>query len=177
VRKPIIALLVGLIGGSSALAQSKDISYLCIAESAGGISYNSNLKKWEGAVFHTDRKFVVRLTFEKSEWKPAKGGNVKLVKSYAGTITNIGGNGGRASCEKFGVHEPETINLQDEFLANAGDDEDFSFRCLTWSHDYTFNVKTKRFISVFLPLEYLQGKDGNGELTPAISAGTCTKFD
>jgi hypothetical protein len=177
VLKALTVFLLSLIGGNAVSAQSRDINYLCISEFAAGVTYNSNSRKWEGAALRTDSKFALRLKFENSDWKPAReGGKIKHISSYTGTITMIGGAGGKEICEKSETHEPEVITLQPDLFSRT-DPDDFGFRCLTSSHEYTFNIKTKRFLSVFLPTEYVEGKDYGDAQPPAISGGTCTRFE
>jgi hypothetical protein len=67
--------------------------------------------------------------------------------------------------------------LQNEFMARPEDDDDFTFRCRTWLQDYTFNIKTKRFVSVFVPHDYVQRETAPSDAAPAIFGGSCTKFE
>lgn len=57
----VIVLIVA--GSAYADAQSKDATYYCVAEAAGGLKYNETMKKWEGGSFSPEAKFVLRMNF------------------------------------------------------------------------------------------------------------------
>ena len=60
--RPIMGLLC-LIVASPAFAQSKNVAYYCVTEAAGGLWYNEKTKKWEGASFRAEQKFVLKMNF------------------------------------------------------------------------------------------------------------------
>jgi hypothetical protein len=132
-------------------------------------------KKWYGSVLQSNKKFIVRLKYQK-DWGGTRGGKPKVLSTYTGTITSIG-SGEKDVCQKLGSNEPDIIFLQNECMARPEDDDDFTFRCRTWLQDYTFNIKTKRFVSVFVPRDYVQRETAPSDAAPAIFGGSCTKFE
>ena len=61
-KKIIAVLAFGLMLSGNASAQS----YLCIAEAAGGVEYNSATKKFNGMGFAIDSKHIIKK--ENNEW-------------------------------------------------------------------------------------------------------------
>jgi hypothetical protein len=49
------------------------------------------------------------------------------------------------------------------------------FYCSDGIGDYTFSIKTYRFLKSYM-IGYVGGKDNNDD-TPSVQAGTCTKID
>jgi len=71
-------ILIAVLANSSALG--KDDSYLCVAESAVGFSFNKTAKKWEWANFKAEDKYLVSKSSEASkEWE------VKKIGASSGT--------------------------------------------------------------------------------------------
>src|SRR5262245_42745408 len=63
----------------------KDASYFCMDEVAGGIRYNEQTKKWEGAPFRVSSKFVLKMKFLKTKLR-----REETVFDYSVTITKMG---------------------------------------------------------------------------------------
>jgi hypothetical protein len=64
-------ILIAVLSNSPALA--KDDSYLCVAESAVGFSFNKTSKNWEQANFKAENKYLVSKSSEASkEWEVKK---------------------------------------------------------------------------------------------------------
>ncbi|MGP0093712.1 MAG: hypothetical protein ACLPKB_27780 [Xanthobacteraceae bacterium] len=164
--------ILALVGVSAAFGQSSDLGYFCVTEFAGGVAYNPNQQKWEGRAFSVDWKFVARLKFVANRFEKGQ-----AITDYTVSITKIGGYS--YSCDKPISIEDPRINLGawDEKLGNKVQVQNKSFKCLSGFGDYSFNLKTKRFLATVISSDYVDGRDGNGETTPVISGGTCTRFD
>jgi hypothetical protein len=52
-----------LVASDGALAQPQDVAYYCVGDAAGGLWYNEKTKKWEGASFRAEQKFVLKMNF------------------------------------------------------------------------------------------------------------------
>jgi hypothetical protein len=57
----IVAVLLVIAAGAS--AQPQDVAYYCVGDAAGGLWYNEKTKKWEGASFRAEQKFVLKMNF------------------------------------------------------------------------------------------------------------------
>jgi hypothetical protein len=152
------ALLLTLSCAAAAAGERRDGAYFCTGEFAGGLHYNTQLKKWEGATFRPEAKFIVRLKFLNS-YKMA-GGFQFEVDDYDVTITKAGTNTA-LSCSRLGE---TTARLHE-----------FRMECSTGSEDYNFNFKFYRFIRVYA-VGYVGGEDNNDD-TPNILGGTCIKIN
>src|SRR5262245_6976474 len=139
---------------SLAFAQSKDVAYRCVGEPAGGLSYNEQTKKWEGASFRPQQQFVLRMKFVRAR---------ENVSDYGATATTSGKDTG-LPCTTTDTEETVTVV-----------DSDRSFSCTTVAYDYVFNLSTNRFLSMYV-YGYVDGKDSNDN-TPVVEGGTCTKID
>ena len=137
-----------------AFAQSKDVAYRCAGEAAGGLSYNEQTKKWEGASFRPQQQFVLRMNFV---------GARENVRDYRATVTTSGKDTG-LPCTSTDTDETVTVV-----------DSDRSFSCTTVAYDYVFNLSTNRFLSMYV-YGYVDGNDSNDN-NPVVEGGTCTKID
>jgi hypothetical protein len=129
--------------------ESIDGTYSCAAESSGGIFYNDRTKKWDGTRFRPFSKFVLKLKYARTA---AQG------DEYAATVTS--GSGSESSCTSN-----RTQLVQVDKLGVLA--------CRTEFYSYKFNLKSGRFIEVYL-MGYVGGLDTNDD-TPMVSGGGCTK--
>jgi hypothetical protein len=61
------AVGLAIVGSMTvASAAERDPAYFCIVEFSAGAAYNANGKRWQGTVFRSDAKFVLRMKFLKS---------------------------------------------------------------------------------------------------------------
>jgi len=153
------AILIACVPLTTASAQlGKDASYFCIAEIAGGLSYDQGLKKWKGAEFSTNGRFVLRLKHLRTR---VEQGILPdgIVHDYNVGITDAGRNVPRSCVARS--EEPVTVPEVGWLVCTAG------------LREYRFNLRTNRFLSIFL-IGYIDGDDNN---SPLIEGGTCTKID
>jgi hypothetical protein len=87
-----------------------------------------------------------------------------MVGQYAVTITQSGKEYG-TPCTNDSLGDPNIIAVEE---GKEG------FRCETFDN-YAFNLANHRFLD-FYPFGYLNGAD-NGDDTPSVTAGTCTRID
>jgi hypothetical protein len=153
--------LLCLIVASPAFAQSKDVAYYCVSDAAGGLWYNEKTKKWEGASFRAEQKFVLKMNFVRAGVR--KEMIEEQVTDYNIMVTASGKDTSLPCTRNY---PNETVTVADQYR---------SFSCTTVAHDYVFNLRTNRFLSIY-PHGYVGGKDSNVD-TPAIEGGTCTKID
>jgi hypothetical protein len=147
----------------SAQQPVKDGAYFCTVEFSGGLAYNQTTKRWQSTTFRPDRKFVVRLKFigtKQEELVP--GVNVKVtVSSYDITITPAG--------------MPNAMPCLSEDGGDAQMLDGPHVECLTGAMEYRFNFQNNRFLQAYM-VGYVEGKD-EGEDTPSMSGGTCTRIE
>jgi hypothetical protein len=147
---------------------SEDASYLCTREIAAGLAYNKARKKWEGVRLPSDgsfSRFILRMKFLKERTQRNVLGENETVNDYEITITETETNNA-FPCRSAGTGIHTKIVV-------VGDDDNVA--CSARTYDFTFNVETNRFISVYLH-GYADGIDSN-ENTPMVSGGTCAKID
>ena len=135
----------------------KDASYFCIAEFAGGLAYDERMKKWKGTAFRKEQKFVLRLKHLRTQ---AKSAFTEAVYDYNVTITEVGTNLARM-CKAY--PNPQVTVPEFAWLV-----------CDVGLREYRFNLKTNRFLSVYL-VGYADGID-NDNNAPSIVGGTCTEI-
>jgi hypothetical protein len=154
-----VALLL-LVASIATAEQRRDGSYLCVEEAAGGLFYNANSNKWEGATFRPSGKFILRLKFVQSrtEILGGVGGMSISVDDYQ--VTKEGGDSA-VPCDR--AHK-KTAGLYDGVLI-----------CDATLHSYKFDFQTNRFLRAYL-VGFIDGKDSNDN-TPHVAGGTCTKID
>jgi len=165
VRAFIGVLVLILTSSGSALAQSKDAAYYCVADAAGGLKYNESMKKWEGASFRPEAKFALRMNFLRARVQKEEYSSLvaeEQVSDYTVTVTTSGSNTG-VDC--ISQYPSKTVTVY----------ESGNFRCYTAVTEYIFNVRTNRFLAISR-VGYVGGEDNNDN-TPSIQGGTCTKID
>ncbi len=159
INRMLISMVVLSIATSAhAGIAPKDASYFCVAEIAGGLRYNERTKKWEGATFKPDAKFVMRMKHLRSETRKDSRGKDEPAQVFDVTITP---ERGRVA---------ETCLTPDVSVVFSSDR--MRFRCLGVRHDYQFNLENNRF----LLFGFFDGTDDN-ENTPAVTGGVCAKID
>jgi hypothetical protein len=75
----VCGALILAAASTAAFAQSKQASYSCVAEAAGGVAYNPVTKKWEGTAFDVaadSSRFVLRLAPNKLTITPSGSSSV-----------------------------------------------------------------------------------------------------
>jgi hypothetical protein len=148
---------------ASAEIEQKDASYYCVAEIAGGLSYDGTTKKWAGAVFKATDKIVLRLKFVDTQKGTLSLDKGITYKHFRAVITAPGAKSG-IDCVTLGDTR-QTVAVGNY----AG------FSCYAGYSEYTFNLDTNRYLKVY-DMGYADGADNN-ENTPAIVGGVCTKID
>jgi hypothetical protein len=161
-------LFAALIAPVSHAQTPKDAGYLCTSEMAVGFEYNTSLKNWEGVTLDSEgpfSKFILRLKSVKERVRRNASGENEDVTDYLVTITKTGANAA-IPCTFGGTG----INSR---IIVVGDNDNVV--CTAKRRRLTFNLESKRFISVHL-YGYVDGEDGN-ENMPTMSGGTCKKID
>jgi hypothetical protein len=162
INRMLISMVVLSIATSAhAGIAPKDASYFCVGEFAGGLWYNERTKKWEGATFKPDAKFVMRMKHLRSETRKDSRGKDEPAQVFDVTITP---EGGRVA---------ETCLQPDGSVVFSSDR--MTFRCLGVRDEYKFNLENNRFLSFYL-FGYFDGADNNKD-TPVVTGGVCTKID
>jgi len=166
-RKSITSagLCLSLCCSSAADAiQPKDASYFCVAEAAGGLSFNSAQKKWVGTVFRADEKFVLRLKFVDVQPGTEVWDKEETYTNFDVSIT-ASGSSYQAECRQRGSGKNKSISI-----SSYG-----SFTCSASLQDYYFNLENNRYMN-FYAAGYINGADNN-ENTPSVTGGVCTKIN
>ena len=140
-----------------AVEQGKDVSYFCVVEFAGGLSFNQKTNKWEGTKFRTDDKFVLRLKFLQSRTEKSHFGEDQQVHDYKVTIIKSG----TSSAVACGG---DSVSVTAERV-----------ECTSTMTNYQFNLENNKFLGSY-PHGYVDGID-NGEDTPRVSGGRCMKIN
>jgi hypothetical protein len=161
----VVAVIVNtcLIGPLYAQMPAEQ-TYFCIAEMAGGLSYSTTEKRWRGATFKANEKFVLKLKLNRTRVQKDFLGKDETVGDYSVTVTESGKNVSQPCYGKRAPH-PKEVTLDEYMIVNCSHN-------LT---DYRFNLKTNRFMGVYF-IGYVDGADNN-ENTPAITGGTCTRIN
>lgn len=159
-----VAFALGLTFGFPALVNAQtygDGSYYCVAEFAGGVAYDTKLKRWDSATFRPHEKFIVNFKYI----GPHYVGDKSYTDDYLVTVTPAGSS----KTETCKTHYHETSDkIEFERSVGRGD-------CETSLHRYTFGLKYKRFLRTFEFGGYEIGMDQETD-TPSISGGVCTKI-
>jgi hypothetical protein len=160
------SMLLAACVPSAAVAQvNKNAAYFCAAEVAGGLYYNSALKRWEASSFKADQKFVLRLKFLRA--RVQKGTFIfaaeESVTDYEVTITQSGSNFAGGCESDSGAKEITVVN-------------ELGYVECQWSFGrLKFNLNSNRFLSAYLS-GFVNGKENNDD-NPAVLGGTCTKIE
>lgn len=156
--KSILAASLLFLGSAAQADVSRDASYFCTSEAAGGISYNSPAKQWEGTVFKPTVKFILKMQYQGTKTDEL---NVQY-DLYRVKIADYGQNFS-LPCVQLN-HDGDIVWYSKEGM----------LVCTTFANDLRFNPVNLRFLE-FYQYGFLDGKDNNDD-TPAISGGTCTKI-
>jgi len=151
-------ILLGLI--SPGAAQTLVGSYFCASEFSAGIDFDITTKKWGSKRFQASSKFILRVSHGRHRIQRAL--QDETVTDYLATITQMGAN----------FAAPCTTAADHKFV---GRESDHAFACQTFYTEYRFNLRTMRFLAGYFG-GFVDGKD-DGNDTPAMSAGTCTKIE
>ena len=166
-RTANLAALPLLLACATAEAQiaPKDTSYSCAVEFAAGLRYNGRTKKWEGAKFKPEAKFVLRMKYLRSMAGKEHSGKDEPAQLFDVTTTKAGSSTA-LPCEN--PLEPSGS------VAIGGDEVEFD--CLGANlQEFKFNLKTNRFLAIYA-IGYVDGTNNNAD-NPTLSGGTCTKID
>ena len=143
----------------------KDSAYLCIQEFSGGLAYDAHTKRWDGAAFKTDTKFILRLRYE----RPSLEGTLPTYYDYKLVITPFG------TSEEHPCTPPGPTVEQRWWTPTITIGPSLFFTCTTSPGDYRFNLRTNRFLFTY-PHGYVDGKDDINNM-PHVSGGTCSKIE
>jgi len=165
-RTAYLTALPLLLACATAEAQiaSKDASYSCVPEFAGGVRYDEQMRKWEGSTFKLQAMFVMRMKHLRSIKRKDFRGKEEPAQIFDVTITKAGSNTA-LPCYNWQVPSRTVV------LGGI----DMSFECFGALRDHHFNLKSNRFLFSFM-VGYLDGA-GNNQDTPGVIGGTCTKLD
>ena len=124
----------------------KYTKYLCVAETAGGLTYDKILKRWKGTEFSTDSKYIVKI--------PIKNTINKLIqKDISAHVIEVG--------ETDILH-----NCKIEY-------SDIIYTCGITQTGMVFNKTTMRYIKHYLLGYHWGNVDGDVD-TPYIEGGKCS---
>jgi hypothetical protein len=141
----------------------KDTSYFCTAEAAGGVSYKADQKKWGGAIFRTNEKFVLRLKFVDVEAGTSTWDKNDIYTNFEVFLTPSGTNSD-SRCSYIGAGGKKvSVSKHDQFT------------CYAALQQYIFNLNTNRYLNIYAQ-GYTDGTDNNDD-TPSVTAGVCTKIN
>jgi hypothetical protein len=162
---PIVVGVLLFAGNSqSKAAEEVNGTYFCSSEIEAGLMYDPSLKDWRAAGFKEKEKFIFKVRFLRAEKKKDDIGGVKEV--YNLTVKLEGANWEEPCyAKRFSLGVPSEI----EGYA----DHKILF-CYTALIDYTFNLKTKRFLSANVHGYVNGGNDGD---IPVLAAGKCTNIE
>jgi len=144
--------------------EPKDVSYFCVAEAAGGLSFSAPQKKWVGTVFKVTEKFVLRLKYIDAKFGTGKWDKDELYTNFEVALTPAGTNS-ESRCLQLGSGDKKSVSVS----------QYDSFTCSASIEEYYFNLKTNRYLNVY-PFGYVDGTDSN-ENTPSVTGGVCTKIN
>jgi hypothetical protein len=162
-----LAVLTAFMSSVSKAQNDKDAAYYCTAEAAGGLEYNKANKKWGGAEFLADHKFVLGMTFlrtsDRKKENELQGDDI--IDVYGVTITDAGKTYAAPCVSRSGDREV-SVSLKYNMLF-----------CDSSLVEYRFNLNRNRFLQMYAG-GYALGFDIDDEHsdTPVIQSGTCTKI-
>ena len=163
VAGPAIIVVTLLFTCGQSNAQEQGRTYLCSSEIEAGLKYDQSAKEWRALKIEEKEKFILKVRFKRTEKKGSFGGKTEI---YNLTITPTGTNLAEDCYAKtFGLRgNPREIEAHADYRL---------LFCYTAFNQYTFNLKTNRFLSAF-GLGYVNGD--NNDASPAIAAGKCTEI-
>jgi hypothetical protein len=142
-------------------AQTFSGSYYCVAEFAGGISYDENKKAWRSARLQNENRLVLRLQYEGTV-NQTDALSDTLWERYTVTLA-AEGDPHEASCTNDFEFPSKTI-----LVGGYG-----HVSCTSDLTIYRFNLRNNRFLAA-----YLRGfVDNSNEHTPSVAGGRCTKIE
>jgi hypothetical protein len=141
-------------------AETIGANYYCREEFGGGLAYNEKTQKWQGAVFSTRSNFVVHM----EEVRTTASGKY-AIDARRLTVTKEGENT-KAKCLDLtqDLDDMERVQVQKDIV-----------RCVANITQYQFNIVNNRFLKIYT-YGYVNGVD-NGDDTPAVAGGRCTKIN
>ncbi len=166
-RKYLALVLAGLVSISVHSAQAvepKDASFFCVAEAAGGLFFNAGQKRWVGAVFKANEKFILRLKFIDVKVGTGKFDKDELYANFEVFLTPSGSNF-ESKCTPLGDRDKATVAI-----STYG-----GFACNANIQEYVFNLNSNRYLNLYYS-GYTDGADNN-ENTPSVTGGVCTKIN
>jgi hypothetical protein len=144
--------------------EPRDASYFCVAEAAGGLSYDTPSKKWVGARFKTTEKFILRLKFIDVTPSINSWDQGTTYTNFKITMADAGSSNNSACISTSDSKSTISINPYNFFSCNS-----------MGLSQYNFNLTTNRYLKIY-DVGYISGNDNNDD-TPAITGGICTKFE
>jgi hypothetical protein len=167
-HKTIALFALLAVNSSTTLAQSwNGAFYSCAVEATGGLAYDATIKKWKGAAFRPDKKFMLLMEYKgRRENQPEYG--KETVDDYNVEIVQSG------TAEPRDCIVPDSDYSEKGWVVGVWSDGTVE-NCHDFITTYKFNLRTGRFLSIYA-IGYIDGKDDDSN-TPVISGGTCTKID
>jgi hypothetical protein len=147
---------------SELASEAQNLTYFCVEEFSGGLHYDETAKKWRGATFRANTKFILRLKHVRSRTFKNFFGQNEQVQDYDVSITESGSSVAEP-CHNYPASKMITL------------DSSRWLRCRDGAERYIFNLNNNRFLSAYLH-GYVNGKDTNAD-TPHVGGGTCTKIE
>lgn len=144
--------------------EPKDVSYFCVAEATGGLSFNTAQKKWIGTAFKPTEKFVLRLKFVDLRVGTTKSDKDEYYANFEATLTESGSNW-QSRCTQLGAVDKTAVSI--------GKYDNFT--CYANVQEYVFNLTNNRYLSVYA-YGYTDGVENNDN-TPGVTGGVCTKIN
>ena len=158
-RQATIAI-TQLILATAAHSQSMTTSYSCVAEFAGGGSYNSFTKHWEGSSINLNSdssQFILRVTHLGSRIDK----KLSFPRQFDNYNVSITLSGSKYSLDCKENDNSKVVSTQ------------FGIIKCNAVFDFVYNTATGRFVQVSA-FGYVRGSNDD---TPYISGGTCTKIE
>jgi hypothetical protein len=160
---PQYCLIVLLSFSSPAQTHTFSGAYYCVAEFAGGLSFDESRKTWESARLHHDSKVVLRLRYEGTV-KQKDALSETLWENYTVTLETAGEKHA-ALCTSDFDYPSKTV-----LVGSYG-----YVSCTANLTLYRFNLRNNRFLAAYLQ-GFVNGADNNDN-SPNVAGGRCTKID
>jgi hypothetical protein len=148
---------------AAAQAENYSGSYFCNAEITTGFYFNEAVKRWEPSRFQPNAKFVVGLTFVRTEVLKFGPSLPKIPWDHYNVTITDAGTDSKDSCTKVDNIPGDTVVMMDGLFA-----------CHAGLMEYRFNMTKHRFLTAYLR-GYLEDDTNND--TPALTMGVCTKIN
>lgn len=167
-RKPmfLMGFLCLMMAVRYASAQSgAEQAFFCTVDFAGGLSFNASRKQWQSTHFRPAEKFVLRIRFLGTRTEKIAEGLEMKARDHTLTITPTGTSRANPCVDpRKGSGAPLTLYENDDVL-----------ECSASLHIYKFNIRANRFLSAYLH-GFVEGDD-DGQDTPSVAGGMCTKIN